>query len=88
MFYILTFHPTSPLSPQIEHLKRQDTSAQLREARDHLSTSQEELNRLKRDLSAAEQREGALKTQLTLVEQQWKQRLEQVMYIILSKMAF
>jgi len=65
-------------SRQIEHLKRQDTSAQLREARDHLSTTLEEKKWLESELAEVKQRENSGKSQLSKLEQQWKQRLEQV----------
>ena len=80
----MTFDPHTFSPMQIEHLKRQDTSAQLREAKDHLSTSQSEERRLRGELEDSKKREELAKAQMSHVEQQWKQRLEQVSKILLG----
>ena len=76
--FVDVFRDAFSLVHQIEHLKRQDTSAQLREARDHLSTSQEEHRRTQAELSEVKKKEEKLKDQLAKVEEQWKRKLEQV----------
>ena len=63
---------------QIETLKRSDASAQLREARDQLSTSQESVSRLGVELGQVRSREEGLKRQLAEMEREAREKISQL----------
>ena len=69
---------TSPSLQQIETLKRSDASAQLREARDQLSSSQEVGSRMEVELGAAHTREEGLKKQLVEIEREAREKMSQL----------
>ena len=78
----MCYHHSYPLSfsiwSQVETLKRQDTSAQLREAKDRLTSSHDENGQLQDEVTEVRKREKELREQLAQVERQWRRRLEQV----------
>ena len=59
--------------PQVETLRKQDSSLQLSRTREELSASLEKSGELESQLEDAKSRQDTLKSQLRQVEQKWKE---------------
>ena len=71
-------HTHTRTHTQIDILKRQDTSDQLRDAKEQLSSLREEHTRMMAQLSQAQGREEALRAQMVEGEGRWRERMQEV----------